>query len=586
MTTDWKLQRRTYVYKADRRPGTQMLRVTVGYRRPKIVSRGSLGWRPMSGIENRPPMIETNECRSYKKKTKWVNFSLPNVNNGSGSFLIRNEVELVDTIVFLDLTLDNKPQWGSHIGGLAKKKKLFDLSHHNSMNPIRKTREHDLPPLNSPRGPAPPTNSISQRHKGKMKSLHVSGVSRRSEFIPPLCCRSSVNASPYEALIGHDFIAHRHVRTRSLFLAQCCRADIFLIHKYLCTLLNDPINKLPRKLSPKIVPILEDYVEYYLFIRSAPPGIKNLKFALGINSLRASRKPIEAGDVIAFARPPRLIRFGVDFARRSRGHINYTVNLVCNRHIGDYVRHQLPTRNKLACGVQSTLQRKKLCRSELPANSAVRRNITYKWFLSVEKRFQRNLCYEKNAQNLCEIMGNESSVEDARSLKTELIYKMALSDYQVRSRTLLAGIFRYYRDTPMASGPFCTLQLFETKRVAQLQNFAVNVRWWYVLGIETQRNSPLSLHFNNVPPSQNIGFTQSTPFILIDFNLVISILAYTTLEGPIPVYNRDLYDYTQTRPTNQCPQSPAAGGVSHRRVPNKPTPTPAAARAVTLAKHD
>ncbi|GBP11259.1 hypothetical protein EVAR_6065_1 [Eumeta japonica] len=50
------------------------------------------------------------------KKIKCVRFSLLNVKNGSGSILIRNEeLELVDTTVFLGLTLDNKLQWDSHI---------------------------------------------------------------------------------------------------------------------------------------------------------------------------------------------------------------------------------------------------------------------------------------------------------------------------------------------------------------------------------------------------------------------------------------------------------------------------------------
>ncbi|GBP14599.1 hypothetical protein EVAR_93473_1 [Eumeta japonica] len=55
---------------------------------------------------------------AWRKKTKCVKISLLNVKNGSGFILIRNEeLELVDTSVFLGLTLDNKIQWGPHIAG-------------------------------------------------------------------------------------------------------------------------------------------------------------------------------------------------------------------------------------------------------------------------------------------------------------------------------------------------------------------------------------------------------------------------------------------------------------------------------------
>ncbi|GBP36360.1 hypothetical protein EVAR_22492_1 [Eumeta japonica] len=52
-----------------------------------------------------------------QKKTKRVKFSLPNLKYRSGSILIRNEeLELVDTTVFLGFTLDNNLQWGPYIG--------------------------------------------------------------------------------------------------------------------------------------------------------------------------------------------------------------------------------------------------------------------------------------------------------------------------------------------------------------------------------------------------------------------------------------------------------------------------------------
>ncbi|GBP47256.1 RNA-directed DNA polymerase from mobile element jockey [Eumeta japonica] len=58
-------------------------------------------------------LLTLNRLRLKRKKTKCVEFSLPNVKNGFGSILIQNDILFVDTIVFLGLTLDNKLQWGS-----------------------------------------------------------------------------------------------------------------------------------------------------------------------------------------------------------------------------------------------------------------------------------------------------------------------------------------------------------------------------------------------------------------------------------------------------------------------------------------
>ncbi|GBP58077.1 hypothetical protein EVAR_39794_1 [Eumeta japonica] len=66
-----------------------------------------------------------NNLLLNRKKTKCVKFSLPNVKNRSASILIRNEeLKLVDTTVFLGLTLDNKLL--SPIGSLYRRKSPHD----------------------------------------------------------------------------------------------------------------------------------------------------------------------------------------------------------------------------------------------------------------------------------------------------------------------------------------------------------------------------------------------------------------------------------------------------------------------------
>ncbi|CAK1579780.1 unnamed protein product [Parnassius mnemosyne] len=62
----------------------------------------------------------SNNLLLNAKKTKCVNFTMPNVRQIDTHITMNDEsVQIVDTTVFLGMTLDSKLQWGSHISALA-----------------------------------------------------------------------------------------------------------------------------------------------------------------------------------------------------------------------------------------------------------------------------------------------------------------------------------------------------------------------------------------------------------------------------------------------------------------------------------
>lgn len=66
--------------------------------------------------------FNVNNLLLNEKKTKCIRFILPNVKQVKANVIIKNEeLALVDTTVFLGITLDNKLQWGPHIDTLSKK---------------------------------------------------------------------------------------------------------------------------------------------------------------------------------------------------------------------------------------------------------------------------------------------------------------------------------------------------------------------------------------------------------------------------------------------------------------------------------
>ncbi|GBP68308.1 hypothetical protein EVAR_4907_1 [Eumeta japonica] len=88
----------------------------------EVPQGSSLDDTSLSFKVKRHPLDYDDVNNAISKTEKWLTLNnLPNVKNESGSALIRNkELELVDTTVFLGLTLNNKLQWGPHIGELAK----------------------------------------------------------------------------------------------------------------------------------------------------------------------------------------------------------------------------------------------------------------------------------------------------------------------------------------------------------------------------------------------------------------------------------------------------------------------------------
>lgn len=66
--------------------------------------------------------FSVNNLLLNEKKTKCIKFITPNVRQVKTSVMINeSELDLVDTTVFLGITLDSKLQWGPHIGKLSKR---------------------------------------------------------------------------------------------------------------------------------------------------------------------------------------------------------------------------------------------------------------------------------------------------------------------------------------------------------------------------------------------------------------------------------------------------------------------------------
>lgn len=94
-----------------------------------------------SAISSVVHWFSTNNLKLNEKKTKCIKFETTNVKSSPSQIIIKDEeIDFVDSAVFLGITLDSKLQWGQHIEGLSNRlssaafavKKIRDLTDENT----------------------------------------------------------------------------------------------------------------------------------------------------------------------------------------------------------------------------------------------------------------------------------------------------------------------------------------------------------------------------------------------------------------------------------------------------------------------